>query len=55
MGYYAEKLSRGGDDNIAEDLLKEAEEIAKKYETEETAKFINGILGSFVRSEISAE
>ena len=32
MGYYAEKLSRGGDDNIAEDLLKEAEEIAKKYD-----------------------
>ncbi len=35
--------------------INEAVEIAKKYETEETAKFINGILGSFVRSEISAE
>lgn len=30
-------------------------EIAKKYETPETVKFINGILGSFVRGEISAE
>ena len=29
--------------------------IAKKYETPETVKFINGILGSFVRAEISAE
>ena len=35
--------------------INEAVEIAKKYETEETVKFINGILGSFVRSEISAE
>lgn len=33
----------------------EAVEIAKKYETPETVKFINGILGSFVRAEISAE
>ena len=30
----------------------EAVEIAKKYETPETVKFINGILGSFVRQEI---
>ncbi|MBR7146642.1 MAG: transcription antitermination factor NusB [Oscillospiraceae bacterium] len=35
--------------------INEAVEIAKKYETEETVKFINGILGSFVRNEISAE
>lgn len=33
--------------------INEAVEIAKKYETPETAKFINGILGSFVRQEIS--
>ena len=31
----------------------EAVEIAKKYETPETVKFINGILGSFVRQEIT--
>ena len=29
----------------------EAVEIAKKYETPETVKFINGILGTFVRRE----
>ena len=34
--------------------VNEAVEIAKKYETPETVKFINGILGSFVRGEISA-
>ncbi len=33
----------------------EAVEIAKKYETAETVKFINGILGSFVREELGAE
>ena len=32
--------------------INEAVEIAKKYETEETVRFINGILGSFVREEI---
>ncbi|MGI5970309.1 MAG: transcription antitermination factor NusB [Oscillospiraceae bacterium] len=32
----------------------EAVEIAKKYETEETAAFINGILGSFIKNEIQA-
>ena len=32
--------------------VNEAVEIAKKYEEEETVKFINGILGSFVREEI---
>ena len=31
--------------------INEAVEIAKKYEAEETVKFINGILGKFVRSE----
>ena len=33
--------------------INEAVEIAKKYETPETVKFINGILGSFVRGEIT--
>ena len=33
--------------------INEAVEIAKKYETPETVKFINGILGSFVRQEFS--
>ena len=32
--------------------VNEAVEIAKNYEDEETVKFINGILGSFVREEI---
>ncbi len=32
--------------------ISEAVEIAKKYETPETAKFINGILGSFARGEV---
>ena len=33
--------------------INEAVEIAKKYETPETVKFINGILGRFVRQEVS--
>lgn len=33
--------------------INEAVEIAKKYETPETVKFMNGILGSFVRQELS--
>ena len=33
--------------------INEAVEIAKKYETPEIVKFINGILGSFVRQEMS--
>ena len=33
--------------------INEAVEIAKKYETPETVKFINGILGSFARQELS--
>ena len=32
--------------------INEAVEIAKKYETPETVKFINGILGSFLRAEV---
>lgn len=32
--------------------INEAVEIAKKYETPETVKFINGILGSFSRGEL---
>ena len=32
--------------------INEAVEIAKKYETPETVKFINGILGSFTRGEL---
>ncbi|MBR2394238.1 MAG: hypothetical protein IKA98_01870, partial [Candidatus Methanomethylophilaceae archaeon] len=39
MGYYAEKLSRGGDDNMAEDLLKEAENIARKYNRAEAEAY----------------
>jgi hypothetical protein len=39
MGYYAEKLSRGGDDNMAEDLLREAEEIARKYNRAEAEAY----------------
>ena len=35
--------------------INEAVEIAKKYETPETVKFINGILGSFSRQELPAE
>lgn len=34
--------------------VNEAVEIAKKYETPETVKFINGILGSFVREEVDS-
>ena len=32
--------------------VNEAVELAKKYDDPETAKFVNGILGSFVREEI---
>ena len=35
--------------------INEAVQIAKKYESPEVVRFINGILGSFVRAEISAE
>jgi N utilization substance protein B len=33
--------------------INEAVEIAKRYETPETVKFINGVLGSFVRNEVT--
>ncbi len=33
--------------------INEAVELAKKYEEEKTVSFINGILGSFVREELS--
>lgn len=33
--------------------INEAVEIAKKYETEDVVRFINGILGTFVRAEAS--
>ena len=32
--------------------INEAVEIAKNYESPEVVKFINGILGSFVRGEL---
>jgi len=35
--------------------VNEAVEIAKKYETPETVKFINGILGSFARGEVETQ
>ena len=34
---------------------REALEIAKRYEDEDVVKFINGILGSFVRAEFPDE
>ena len=34
--------------------INEAVEIAKKYEEPETVKFVNGILGSFLREEVRA-
>ena len=35
-------------------VINEAVEIAKKYETPEVVKFMNGILGSFLREEVKA-
>ena len=35
--------------------INEAVEIAKKYENEDVVRFVNGILGTFVRSEASEE
>lgn len=35
--------------------INEAVEIAKKYETEDVVRFINGILGTFVRAEAAEE
>ena len=34
--------------------INEAVEIAKKYETPEVVRFVNGILGSFLREEVKA-
>ncbi|MBQ9647581.1 MAG: transcription antitermination factor NusB [Oscillospiraceae bacterium] len=48
-----EVLYRGDIPNSV--AINEAVEIAKKYETPETVKFINGILGSFVRGEVGTE
>lgn len=35
--------------------MNEAVEIAKKYETSQTVRFINGLLGSFFRCEVPTE
>ena len=35
--------------------INEAVEIARKYENEDVVKFINGILGTFVRTEVLVE
>jgi len=35
--------------------INEAVEIAKKYEEQDTVSFINGVLGSFIRGELSQE
>lgn len=35
--------------------INEAIEIAKKFSTDESSKFINGILGSFVRKDVKNE
>ena len=35
--------------------INEAVELAKGYEEPETVAFINGVLGSFVRSEVEPE
>ncbi len=38
-------------DTAKEIVINEAVEIAKKFGTEESPKFVNGILGSLIRSE----
>ena len=43
------------DDTPNSVAINEAIEIAKKYETPETVRFMNGILGSFEREELTAE
>jgi len=35
--------------------INEAVEMAKKYEEQDTVSFINGILGSFIRGELTEE
>lgn len=44
MNYGTEKLSAGV-------VINEAVELAKAFATEESGKFVNGILGSFVKSK----
>lgn len=40
------------DKNIPKEIvINEAVEIAKKFSSQDSAKFINGVLGSFVRSD----
>ena len=39
----------------AREVKRLAERIAKRYEDEDVVKFINGILGSFVRAEFPEE
>ena len=34
--------------------INEAVELAKKYESDEVVRFINGILGNFLRQEVQA-
>ena len=52
---YIEKYAKGWKFSripLVAAAINEAVEIAKKYETPETVKFINGILGSFSRQEL---
>ncbi len=43
------------DDIPAAVSINEAVDLAKKYESDESASFINGILGAFMRNEINGE
>ncbi len=43
------------DDIPAKVSINEAVELSKKYEESETVSFINGILGSYMRSDIKSE
>lgn len=51
LGYYELKYS----DTPVNVVLNEVIEIAKQFSTEESPKFINGILGSFVKNECLRE
>lgn len=46
---------RYGNDVPASVAINEAVELAKKYSTAEDASFVNGLLGSLVRSDAKAE
>ena len=35
--------------------INEAVELAKRYDPPETVSFVNGVLGSFVRGEVSGQ